>query len=264
MLLPSHQAAADALESNLAAIRAGAAPDEGLVLIIRPLIRFFPDKERKELALEVWATMADLTDQSPESLIALLKELLNETPLTWVLNMNIDLRPGLALEATGYHDLVLSILLRSDQDSARRLATNNRDLFQDLVQLWLLAENISTGEQAGKVLLNFIKVDRETLVTKRLFRDREIYESIYTLCDSKEAGSTKARRSTSQLRLLSWLAELAKHHWILVNESFHPEVEESHGVPRDQGLLDFATNHMVRDTTDVVSSQRNNHILPSL
>jgi hypothetical protein len=244
--------AIDALESHLDAIQNGASPDADLLRIVKPSTEFLKEKDKKVLALKIWSLLPNLPPDEADTLIPILMDLVKRLPLSWILDMQIDLKQGLDLAAAPFHQIVLGILESADQDSVRRLATSYRELFEQLVKLWLLVPSIGTGEKAGNVLLHFFRVDKEGLVVKRIFRDVDIYESIYTICDenTRPQGVSRGRQSTAQTRLWFWLAELAKTNWNVLNESFHPEIEEKHGVPTGNGLLQFAATSLVRDISD--------------
>lgn len=88
---------------------------------------------------------------------------------------------------------------------------------------------------------------------RRLFRDRDIYGSIFALCSLKTLGLdgqlSKLGKTTAQARLLDLLLLIDSEP---VRCSQFPDIERIYDVTDEGGLLSFATMHMIDFTNDTI------------
>lgn len=218
----------------------------------------FSPQQRQYLIMKIYSTLPHIGPDA--TLIRLLKQVLEPVPLSALLGIEppLDLTTGLDLDATDYHDVCLSLLEKADTESAQKLATLQRDVYASLVKLWLCVPNEGTGLHAARVLANLINVGREK-VLKRLFRDKDIYEVILSLCtlnSDKYTNLSKPRTTIAQSRLLKLLPVIAKLEWRVIAASHHPELEAQYGLTSGQGLLDFAALKMVDYRDDLLMHQQ--------
>jgi hypothetical protein len=218
----------------------------------------FSPQQRQHLILKIYSTLPHIGPDA--TLIRLLKQVLEPVPLSALLGIEppLDLTAGLDVNATDYHDICLSLLEKADTESAQKLATLQRDVYASLVRLWLCTPNEGTGLQAARVLANLIIVGKET-VLKRLFRDKDIYELILSLCTFKSdkfAILSKPQTTIAQSRLLKLLPIIARLEWRVIVASHHPEIEAQYGLEAGQGLLDFAALKMVDYEEDLLMYQQ--------
>ena len=90
------------------------------------------------------------------------------------------------------------------------------------------------------------------LMWRRLFKDRNIYSKLFSICDLKAEDSLGKREKTlAQARLLDIMPRIATLDWGSL-QSQHADIERSHGLKEGEGLLDFAAVHMVDTKDDVL------------
>lgn len=132
-----------------------------------------------------------------------------------------------------------------------------------LVKLWLSTPDTAVAQTAHNVLLGLLTADNEgqppvtaphnqSLMWRRVFRDKDIYNSIYQICSLSNAGQdgqlNRRDKTVAQARLLDLLAKIDCE---AIRQSQIAEVE-SHYVVKDGGLLEFATSRMVEYEDDVL------------
>ena len=216
----------------------------------------FSLQSRQLLIIQLYQLLPTL-QQSPEPLVHLLSRLLQDIRLSAILDLDppVDFVAGLDLDSKAYHSLTLSLLEKVDKESAERLATNHRPVFDSLVKLWLCVEDAGIASRAHSVLLHLLKQGGD-LVFKRMFRDKDVYELLYALCSAQSPQEpirlSKTRKTIAQARLLDWLPEVASLNWDVVVHNHHPEVEALYGLKSGEGLLDFAALRMVDYEEDVL------------
>lgn len=133
-----------------------------------------------------------------------------------------------------------------------------------LVKLWLATPYTVVAERARDLIVDLLLADKEEdaidystiiqegLMWRRILRDRDIYESIFSICSLSTAGPegqlSREQKTTSQARLLEMLLKIDSDP---VRSSQIPEIEQRFGV-MDGGLLHFAAIHMVDYEDDVL------------
>ena len=219
----------------------------------------------QRLILQIYQLLPTL-QQDPSPVNRLLSKLLEPVPLSDILSFEppVDIVAGLDLAAQPFNLLTLSLLEKADATSAQRLATSQPQVFVSLARLWLATEDEAVADTAGRVILHLLRVDKEVSETagwdgavwKRIFRDRDVYGQLYAIChlQSKEPILlSKSRKTIAQARLLDWLPAVGAMDWTSITQSYHPAIESSYGLnPGYEGLLDFASLHMVDFKSDVL------------
>lgn len=132
-----------------------------------------------------------------------------------------------------------------------------------LVRRWLGTKHPEVAQKALRILIALLTTANtsntsssslidEHLMWRRIFRDRDIYASIFSLCSFQTLGQNdqldKAGKTHAQARLLDLLSRIDSEP---VRSSQFPEIERIYGVT-DGGLLQFATVHMVDYREDIL------------
>lgn len=229
---------------------------------------------RRDIALKSSLLLPSLR-QDPTLLAGLLEKLLEPFSFSEIqdINPNIDYTAGLAVEAAPYNGPTIVLLKKATYRAtdAENVASSQGILLA-LVRLWLRTPDAKIASQAEELLLDILKADRQPpqvfendfsvrnsymgAVWRRLFGDKDVYETLYTSCTmttiSVSQPEDSKQVSLAQGRLLSWLPKVASLKWNLLLQSHHQEVE-SHFQSDHQhmGILRFAATCMV-DKPDVL------------
>ena len=156
------------------------------------------------------------------------------------------------------HLLNKATLSKSDSD----IVAGQPSIVAALVRLWLCSVVISVAEMCQRTLVSLLTVGRESmsnrspvdenLMWRRLFRDRDLYGSIFALCSLQTLGQDgqlgKNSKNNAQARLLNFLVLIDSEP---VRHSQFPDIERIYGVS-DGGMLKFATMHMIDVTNDIL------------
>lgn len=215
--------------------------------------------------------------QDPAPVIRLLSKLIEPLAFTDVLALDppVNFVGGLDTGALPYNLLVLKILKKSTlnaQDAA--ILAGMPDVVFALVKLWLSTSEMGVAEMASDLILDLLKVDKEKssvqvhgvgddesqsggqgLIWRRLFGDKDVYSLLYALPSfnsSEVNGLNKREKSMSQARLLAFIPQLGVLDWDYVVRSHHRDVESKYGLEVGQGLLHFASLHLVDYKNDVL------------
>lgn len=158
------------------------------------------------------------------------------------------------LEKAKYHKSDIGIL------------AGKADVVGALIQLWLCTPDTAVAGQAHDVLLTLLLADvsgdsipenergivDRGLLWRRIFRDKDIYGSIFATCSLSTAGQqgqlSKRDKTVAQARLLDMLLDIDCE---AVRTSHIPVIEERYGVSTG-GLLHFAAINMVDPREDVL------------
>lgn len=175
----------------------------------------------------------------------------------------IDFVAGLSAPLPSINLITLRLLRKacSTQGAADMIA-GKPDVVAALVRLWLRSIDIAVVQMCLETLLGLLIVGGEgashrqlideNLMWRRLFRDRDIYGSIFALCSLKTVGQdgqlSKHDKTSAQARLLDLLLEIDSEP---VRRSQFPDIEQIYDVV-DGGLLKFATIHMVDFSDDII------------
>lgn len=123
-----------------------------------------------------------------------------------------------------------------------------------LVRLWLCTAETAVAQKARTVLIDFLSNETcdttsidDNLMWRRVFHDKDVYGSIFSLCSLKTVGQagqlSKNQKTVAQGRLLDLIITLDSHSSPLRTSQL-PDIERQYGV-ENGGLLDFAFLHMV-------------------
>lgn len=225
------------------------------------------------------AQLLPTLQQDPTPASKLLLKLLEPYPFSAVLQFDppVDFIAGLDVSALPFNHLSLSLLEKAtaEASSARRLAASQPAVFLALVRLWLCTEDTGVADKASDVLYGLLNVDLgkpvaghhgggasadsiglEGAVWKRVFRDRDVYGSFFSICSldfhQHDIALSKNRKTIAQARLMEWLPKVGALDWASISEN-HPIAEEQKSLGRgDQSLLHFAAVHMVDYKRDVL------------
>ena len=229
---------------------------------------------RKDIAYQLSILLPSL-QQDPTPAIEVLKKLLEPCSFSeiQIINPDIDYTAGLAIEATPYNDLIIAILEKATYSSAdAENVASSQGILLALVRLWLQTPNVKIASQAEDLLFDLLKADKQPprvfqddlsvknsylgAVWRRLFSDRDIYETLFTSCTLERDNCRKLinskQVSLAQGRLLSWLPRVADLKWNSLLDSHHHDIEGRFQGDRCYGgILRFAATRMV-DKDDVL------------
>lgn len=181
----------------------------------------------------------------------------------------IDFAAGLASPSPPINSVTLSLLLKASHGRGHsEIVAGRPEAVAALIRLWLCTPDIAVADKAQRVLLGLLqaydvhtaegaglpqgRVFYEGLMWRRVFRDRDIYGSIFALCSLATAGRegqpSKREKTTAQARLLDLILQIDCE---ALRTSQFPDIEEQYGV-KNGGLLDFAALYMVDYKDDVL------------
>ena len=206
--------------------------------------------------------------QDPTPIMNLVEKLIR--PSTFTFGRVLDIRPeidfvaGLSAPVPSINLITLSLLgkatlAKSDSD----ILAGRPNVVAALVRLWLCTMDTEVAEQSLRTLEGLLMVGREgastqppideNLMWRRLFRDRDIYGSIFALCSLKTLGLdgqlNRSGKTIAQGRLLHLLMLIDSEP---VRRSQFPDIESIYGITDDGGLLSFATMHMIDFQNDTL------------
>lgn len=229
------------------------------------------------------------TPHDPSAAVSLTLKLLGPLSFTHILRLASEssLTLALASPSPAANILALTILQKATSSpSDTAILSIMRGLVAQLVTTWLSSPSVDVGEKATRALGELLEVDAphrpsgelrvemnggpltlkaappgQGLLWRRLFTDREIYDSVYALCSAGTSDLDERQRSLAQGRLLRLLPRLAVLDLDTISRSQFPDVERQYGrsgsgigsgvgETRD-GLLSFAALRMV-DKTDIL------------
>lgn len=188
---------------------------------------------------------------------------------------DVEFEIGLDLDATPFHNLILSLLEKAAASSTDAQALANRPgVILSIVRLWLCTQDTGVATQAMNLLLSLLRVSKnepgpvpgETQIYhygtapiwKRLFNDRDIYCLYYQyttfakLVLPGEPSLSKRDKTIAQARLLEWLPHVGSMDWNTVISSHYPDIERAVGIVDGQGLLHYASLKMVDTDDDIL------------
>jgi len=214
-----------------------------------------------------------ILQQDPSPVTALVKTLIRPQNFSFdqVLTIQpaIDFAAGLASPSPPINSVTLSLLLKASHGRGHsEIVAGRPEVVAALIRLWLCTPDTAVADKAQEVLLGLLqahdvhladgaglqqgKVFYEGLMWRRVFRDRDIYGSIFALCSLATAGRegqpTRREKTIAQARLLDLILQIDCE---ALRTSQFPDIEEQCGV-KNGGLLDFAALYMVDYKDDVL------------
>ncbi|RDL31386.1 Uncharacterized protein BP5553_09595 [Venustampulla echinocandica] len=175
---------------------------------------------------------------------------------------------------------VLQKAARSPSDTA--ILSVMKGLVEAFFRTWLSTPHVEVGETATQTLGDLLEVDCDNrssasidtkmrgmqlssgmppgqgLLWRRIFQDREVYESIFSLCSFQTLGTghghlDERQKSLAQGRLLRIIPRLAALDFHAITHTHFPDVDQRFGLQYgEQGLLYFAMVDMVSKQDDVL------------
>lgn len=181
-----------------------------------------------------------------------------------VLNIKpkVDFVSGLSTSSTPINLITLHLMQKASQNKADAgLAAASIDTMAALFKLWLSTPDTAVAQKALTVISALLHADgvqlqtepfHQSLVWRRVFRDRDIYGLIFSICSHTTAGEegqlSKRNKTVAQARLLDLLLKIDCE---LVRNLQIPEIETRYGVKRG-GIMEFAAVHMVNYEDDII------------
>ena len=143
------------------------------------------------------------------------------------------------------------------------IVASQQETVRSLVELWLSTEQTIVAQRAGDLLSGLLlhggtgrsadRVDTlldENLMWRRVFRDKDIYGSLFSICSLTTAGQNGQpsirQKTVAQGRLLDFLLRVRGDP---TRTSQIPEIEHRYGAT-DGGLLEFAIVQMIDHKND--------------
>lgn len=226
-------------------------------------------KETRPLFLQVAALLPKL-QQDPAPLTHFIIKV--SGPYRFDDIKDLDFEIALDLQATPFHNLILTLLEKAAASSTYAQALANRPgVVAAIVRLWLCTADTGVATQSENLLVSLLKVSKNEPIStgadaplhtygtgpmwRRLFGDRDICSLYYHYTSLKQLSSpplpllSKRDKTISQARLLSWLPLVGSLDWNAIVSSNGLDVERDVGLSQDQGLLHYAALKMV-DTED--------------
>ena len=176
----------------------------------------------------------------------------------------IDFVAGLSAPVSSINLITLSLLKKASLvESDSDIVAGQPAIVAALVRLWLRTTDTEVARRSHLTLKGLLMAGREgastvspidqNLMWRRVFRDRDIYGSIFALCSLKTLGLdgqlSKTGKTTAQARLLDLLLLIDSEP---VRCSQFPDIERIYDVGDGGGLLSFATTHMIDFTNDTI------------
>ena len=175
----------------------------------------------------------------------------------------VDFVAGLAAPSPPVNTTTLNLLQKAQHRIGDiGIVAGKADVVGALVRLWLCSQDTAVARLAHDVISGLLQAEAEsqedTLSTggkwmwRRLFSDRDIYGSIFSICSLTTAGRdgqpSKRDKTVAQARLLDMILRIDGD---VLRQSQIPEIERQYGV-NEGGLLHFAATHMVDYRNDVL------------
>ena len=179
------------------------------------------------------------------------------------INPPVDFVAGLTAPLPPVNTTTLNLLQKAQQRIGDvGIVAGKADVVGALVGLWLCSQDTAVARLAHEVISGFLQAEVEshenTVFTegkwmwRRIFRDRDIYGAIFSICSLTTAGQdgqpSKRDKTVAQARLLDMILQIDGD---TVRQSQILEIEKQYGV-NEGGLLHFAAIHMVDYRNDVL------------
>lgn len=229
-------------------------------------------KDTQPLFLQIAALLPQL-HQDPSPLVHFITKL--AAPYRFEDIKDVDFEIALDLQATPFHELILSLLDKATASGADAQALANRPgVVASIVRLWLCTQDTGVATQAEDLLVSLLKISKNEPLSiggedtthtygtgpmwRRLFNDQDVrslyyhHTSFRNLASPPEPILSKRDKTIAQARLLSWLPRVGSMHWDTLVASRAIDVEREIGLSDNQGLLHYATTKMVNAEDDIL------------
>ena len=195
-----------------------------------------------------------------------------------VIQPPVDFVAGLEIPSPPLNLVTLALLEKAcNKPSDTGIIASKPEIVGALIKTWLCTPDTAVAQKASEVIYRFLICDLpyrsdseehdvmevtyekplnssgQGLMWRRIFGDKDIYGSIFSLCSLSTASQngqlSKRDKTVAQARLLELLVKIADIE--PVGSSQIREVEQAYGV-KDGGLLEFAATRMVDYRDDVL------------
>ncbi|MDI1492377.1 MAG: hypothetical protein OHK93_003591 [Ramalina farinacea] len=218
------------------------------------------DDSKRSLLLNQLSELLPTLQQDPTPLTELIERLVAPDAFTFANVLRIQPAPdfslGLGSPSPAVNKVTLTLLAKATRElSDVNYVAGRRGIVGSLVEKWLGAEATGVAHKASQVLINLLLWGRRAkettpvdpamdhnLMWRRVFRDRDIYQAMFSACSLQEENGYSTRHTTvAQGRLLDLLLAVRTSP---VRTSQIAEIESQYGV-KDGGLLEYALIHMI-------------------
>ncbi len=225
------------------------------------------DESDRDTLLNQLSGLLPLLQHDPTPVTDLIDRLISPTRYDFsrVLSITppVDFVAGLAAPSPPVNTTTLNLLQKAQHRIGDvGIVAGKADVVGALVRLWLCSQDTAVARLAHDVISGLLQAEVEshedTVSTqgkwmwRRMFRDRDIYGSMFSICSLITAGqdgqSSKRDKTVAQARLLDMILRIDGD---MVRQSQIPEIEKQYGV-NEGGLLHFAAIHMVDYRNDVL------------
>lgn len=174
------------------------------------------------------------------------------------INPTVDFAAGLSAPSPPINLVTLSLLQKAEgSQTDSDIVAGAPEVVAALIRLWLCTPNTAVAQMALRVFLALLGQHEQepsrSLMWRRVFRDKDIYSSIFSICSLDTVGEhgqlSKRDKTVAQARLLDFLAKTGSSAPVRCSQ--FPEIEAKYKV-QDGGLLGFAAIHMVEIENDVL------------
>ncbi|KAL8950576.1 MAG: hypothetical protein Q9222_003385 [Ikaeria aurantiellina] len=225
------------------------------------------EENDRDMLIHDVATVLPLLQQDPTPAANLVQLLIRPPSFTFSrvreIQPAIDFSAGLKAPSPPINMMTLVLLEKAKYSrSDAEIVATEPDVVASLIELWLSTPDTDVADKAQTVILGLLTVhngdqedasasavDQEpynqSLMWRRVFRDKTVYGSIYRICSLSTAGQegqlSKSAKTVAQARLLDLLAKV---DCAPLRTSQLQEVESQYDVGAG-GLLEFAALRMV-------------------
>lgn len=231
----------------------------------RSLLETISENDRDAILAQLSELIPTL-DQDPSPVTNLIEHLTRPRSYTFsrvlAIKPQVDFASGLSSSSIPINLITLHLLEKASQNKADAgLVAASIDTMVALIRLWLSTPDTAVAQKALRVLSGLLQVDgiqlqsepfHQSLVWRRVFRDRDIYGLMFSICSLTTVGEegqlSKRNKTVAQARLLDLLVNIDCE---LVRSSQIPEIETRYGVKRG-GIMEFAAAHMVDYADDII------------
>lgn len=215
----------------------------------------------RDSILSSCSDLIPILQQEPAPVLELVHVLIRPESFTFArvlaIEPAVDFVAGLSSSCAPVNLIALSLLRKAIlNESDADIVAGRPEAVAALIRLWLCTPDIGVSERAREVLLGLLKASKQdsshsasyhqSLMSRRVFRDRDIYGLIFSICSLKTVGNpdqpSKRAKSIAQGRLFDLLLKLIDFEPIRTSQLL--EIESKYGV-KDGGLLEFAAVYMV-------------------
>lgn len=224
----------------------------------------------KNALISQLAELLPKLQQDPNPIIHLIEYIIRQPTFTFnrilAIKPAIDFMAGLLAPLSSINIITLRLLSKAAASrSDSEIIAGQPNVVAALINLWLRTTDTAVAQMSLQTFLGLLTAGGgistgadesgmidENLMWRRLFRDRDVYGSIFALCSLQTVGQdgqlSKHEKTKAQARLLDFLLEVDSDS---SRRSQFPDIEGLYGVT-DGGLLSFATMHMIDYADDII------------